>query len=286
MTVISLLARSLLVAGVLILVGALVPVRRLIERLPPGTVRNRWYVMVALIALFVVGYLSYAAFFWNNHARLVDLLVPAVFFFGACFVMLTAYLALQTAMDVMRISLLERENVTDPLTGAFNRRYLDRRLAEEVTRARRYDLSLSVLLIDVDHFKLVNDKHGHQMGDQVLSSLARIAAQELRESDILARYGGEEFLVVASHTPLSGATDLAERLRERIARHDFGLPQEPGQTQATNLTASVGVTSIGEGRDSAEKLVQAADENLYRAKREGRNRVVADAAAAPASPPG
>jgi diguanylate cyclase (GGDEF)-like protein len=275
---ISLVARGLVLVGVLILMAALVPVRRLIGRLSSGTVRDRWYLMAALIVVFLLGYLGYVSFFWNRHSTPLDLIVPAVFFFGACFVFLSASLALQTADDVRRISFLERETETDPLTGVFNRRYLDRRLKDEIARVRRYGLPLSVLLLDIDHFKEVNDGYGHQAGDQVLATFAEIIGGELRESDVLARFGGEEFLVMALQTPASGALGLAERLRERIESHDFCLHNEANREQGRRVTVSIGVASSGEGLDSAELLIQAADENLYRAKREGRNRVCAGTA--------
>ena len=101
--------------------------------------------MTALIVLFLAGYVGYAAILWDSHSRPLDLIVPGVFFLGACFVWLSANLSLQTATDVMRVSLLERESMTDPLTGVFNRRYLDRRLGEEVAKARRYGLPLCAL---------------------------------------------------------------------------------------------------------------------------------------------
>lgn len=273
-SVIFLLAQGFVITGALILVGALFPIRRLVGRLPSGPVRNRWYAMTALTVLFVAGYLGYAGVFWNSHSGPSDLIVPGVFFLGACFVWLAATLSLQTAMDVMRISLLERETATDPLTGVFNRRYLDRRLSEEVASARRYGLPLSILLLDIDHFKQINDRRGHQAGDHVLATLGKLVAGELRESDILARYGGEEFLVIAPHTPLPGATEVAERLRKRIESHEFSPPDGPG---GIGVTASIGVASLGEGVDDGERLVRAADENLYRAKQQGRNRVVAEA---------
>jgi len=277
--VISLIALGLVIAGVLILSGALVSVRRLIGRLPSGRVRSRWFVMVALIAVFILGYLAYADLFWGSHSTLVDLTVPSVFFLGACFVLLATTLALQTAMDVMRISVLERDAATDALTGAFNRRYLDRRLIEEAAGARRYGLPLAVMLLDIDHFKQVNDRHGHQAGDQVLAAVAQRVAEQLRESDVLARYGGEEFLVIAPHTPLPGAAELAERVRRSIESGEFSLPNEPAG-RGIRVTASIGVASTGDGRDDAEALVHAADENLLRAKREGRNRVIAGQAGA------
>lgn len=274
----SLLAQGLVAAGVLILIGALIPIRRLITRLPSGPSRSRWYIMTALIGLFIAGYLGYAGAFWNSHSNPLDLIVPGIFFLGAGFVWLTATLSLQTAMDVMRISRLERETVTDALTGVFNRRYLDRRLKEEVAGARRYGKPLSVMLLDIDYFKKINDTHGHQAGDRVLIVLGQIIAGKLRESDILSRYGGEEFLVITPHTPLEGAIEVAERLRKHIESHDFSLPEEAGAIRGIRVTVSIGVACLGDVLDNVGKLVNAADKNLYRAKQEGRNRVIGHSA--------
>ena len=168
----SFLANTRVLAGALVLVAAIPPTRRLIARLPKGRVRGRWYVMLAFVLLFLLGYLGYALAFWNRHERPIDLLVPVIFLLGACFVALNAVLSLQTVEALLRLSLLEKENIADPLTGVYNRRYLDRRLNEEVSRARRHGLPLTVLMLDIDHFKRINDDHGHQAGDQVLAQFA------------------------------------------------------------------------------------------------------------------
>lgn len=283
MTMISFLAKTLLLLGSLILAGALLPVRRLMAQLPQGSLRSRWRVLTALIALFLLGYLSYAVMFWNSQARLFELLVPGVFFFGACFVWLTATLSLQTAIDIRRTSLLERENVTDPLTGAFNRRYLDRRLCEEVTRARRYDLPLSIVFLDIDHFKQINDRYGHQVGDHVLVLLRQIVAEGLRSTDVLTRYGGEEFVVITPHTAVLGATEIAERLLKSIETRGFSLPDA---SATFCVTCSAGVATLGPLVDGVERLLQVADQNLYRAKQEGRNRVIANVPALAPETPG
>jgi diguanylate cyclase (GGDEF)-like protein len=214
--------------------------------------------------------------FWSRHTAALDLIVPVVFFLGACFVLLTGTLSLRTTIDVLRISVLERQASTDALTGVLNRRALDRRLSDEVARARRYSLPFSLLLFDVDHFKRINDNFGHPAGDRVLVGLAQIVTATLRETDIFARYGGEEFMIVAPHTTRSGVADLAERVRKRIESHDFGLRKEADASARVAVTASVGVATLGEQIDNVEKLVAVADKNLYRAKQEGRNRVVAE----------
>ena len=178
---ISYSANIFVVAGALLIIFALKPTRQLIVRLPKGGIRHSWHAMLVLEVVFFLGYLGYASAFWNTQSQLIDLIVPTVFFLGACFVWLTATLSLKTTVAIERISFLEKENMVDPLTEAFNRRVLDRCLKEEVTRARRYELPLSVLLLDIDHFKQINDKHGHRAGDQVLISFAKLIKRELRE---------------------------------------------------------------------------------------------------------
>jgi diguanylate cyclase (GGDEF)-like protein len=127
------------------------------------------------------------------------------------------------------------------------------------------------MMIDIDHFKPVNDQFGHQAGDRVLVSLGEIISETVRESDYVARYGGEEFLVVAPYTSLLDATELSERLRKQVELAGFKLPDVPDEIR---LTVSIGVASLGQDIDNIERLVHVADDNLYRAKAAGRNRVV------------
>jgi len=232
--------------------------------------------MASLIALFVLGYLGYVGIFWAKHEAAIDLIVPGVFFFGACFVWLSTLLSLQTAMDIMHVTRLEKESFTDPLTGVYNRRYMEQRLQEEIAKARRYKFDLSLLLFDLDHFKLINDKHGHQAGDKVLVDMSTLVVHELRDTDILARYGGEEFLAIVPNTSPADANSLAERLRKRIEGHTFFVGPVADESEEIKLTVSIGVSSYGGSTTSQESLIHTADKNLYRAKDQGRNRVVAD----------
>lgn len=274
----SFLANTLVLAGALVLVAAMPPTRRLIARLPKGRVRGRWYVMLAFVLLFLLGYLGYALAFWNRHERPIDLLVPVIFLLGACFVALNAVLSLQTVEALLRLSLLEKENIADPLTGVYNRRYLDRRLNEEVSRARRHGLPLTVLMLDIDHFKRINDDHGHQAGDQVLAQFADLTKRQLREPDLVARYGGEEFLVIAPQTTRHDALNLAERLRARIESNTFTVTDMAAQGERLEIrvTCSIGVAGLSDEIVRADMLVHCADKNMYHAKHAGRNRVNAD----------
>jgi two-component system, cell cycle response regulator len=162
-------------------------------------------------------------------------------------------------------------SITDALTGAFNRRYLMEQLPREVDRCRRYASPLSVVLCDIDHFKLINDDRGHAVGDEVLQQFASRIQRPIRTtSDWVARYGGEEFVLVLPETDLNGAIVVAEKLRELIEAPAFDT-----RAGAVPVTASFGVASTGAaGPDLAvrvESLLKAADQCLYRSKAEGRN---------------
>lgn len=168
---------------------------------------------------------------------------------------------------------LERLSVTDSLTGLSNRRRMLEILNTEVMRSRRHKHALSLVMIDVDHFKKYNDTYGHPAGDRVLMQVAEIIRETLRNGDQAARYGGEEFLVVLPETERTGAVDVANRLRTRLAEQRFG-------SDDVAITLSAGTASFPADGETSEEVVAAADAALYEAKREGRNRVVAAAPAA------
>jgi diguanylate cyclase (GGDEF)-like protein len=157
-------------------------------------------------------------------------------------------------------------SLTDGLTQIANHRHFQERLRDEYRRAQRYDDPLALVLLDLDHFKLVNDKHGHVVGDQVLKSVAQAIKKSVRETDFVARYGGEEFAVILPKTNLPGGLTVAERVHADVARlkHPEGIL----------LTASLGLSGFpSRSVATAEQLVRCADEALYRAKREGRDKI-------------
>jgi diguanylate cyclase (GGDEF)-like protein len=162
---------------------------------------------------------------------------------------------------------LKRLATTDPLTGALNRRHFMELMSREQRRAERYNAVFSMLMIDIDHFKRVNDTYGHQTGDQAIQAMADACQKALRPTDLLARYGGEEFIITLVHTDQVGAAKVAERLRESVS--EIELPTEQG---VLKFTISVGVSTFFK-RSLLEEIIGRADQALYQAKTSGRNRV-------------
>ena len=162
--------------------------------------------------------------------------------------------------------------LTDELTGLYNRRYLFAHLNEVLGRMAEGGNETALMLFDIDHFKQVNDRHGHPAGDRVLRELAERAVRQVRSVDLVGRLGGEEFVVVMPETSLSGAVVVAERLRVAVADEPFILQDNGGKLP---ITVSVGIAVTGKTTDTLESLLKRADEALYAAKNAGRNRVVA-----------
>jgi diguanylate cyclase (GGDEF)-like protein len=175
---------------------------------------------------------------------------------------------------------LLRSGFTDVLTGWHNRRYLQVRLHEELARARRDREHLVCLMLDIDHFKRINDTYGHAAGDSVLQEIANRIDSQNRASDVAARYGGEEFVVLLPDTEIASGVKLAERIRAAVAESPYDLPD--GKQQ--KITASIGIAGITPNEDAedlktiGESLIARADVALYRAKSDGRNRVAVDGA--------
>lgn len=159
----------------------------------------------------------------------------------------------------------------DPLTGVYNRLFLNNRLQEELARSCRHDWSLAMLMIDIDHFKRINDTHGHLVGDEMLCSCARILSDHIREEDCLSRFGGEEFVILAPNMVHESAIQLAERIRGALAGETFTsqLAAKP-----ITMTISIGVAIYPEQANSENGLILKADQALYQAKLQGRNRVI------------
>jgi diguanylate cyclase (GGDEF)-like protein len=181
-------------------------------------------------------------------------------------------LALERAEWQQRANQFQLMSITDPLTGLHNRRYLEARLAEELSRSKRYNYALSFMMIDIDDFKVYNDLNGHQAGDRALEITAQCFHAALRKVDVASRYGGEEFSILLPQTSLEEAGVIADRIRRKIMTTKF----PHGASQPTGMvTASIGLSSFSPALNSAEAIVRAADRALYHAKSHGKNRAYA-----------
>lgn len=212
---------------------------------------------------------------WEDVTPMVDDLYASVKYniiYAIVGFILVEIILIWTFKRELRLVVAEREATRDPLTGLYNRRYFDQTLHCELTTARRTGRGISLLVCDIDQFKAYNDNYGHQQGDMCLQQVAACLKQNLsRNIDWIARYGGEEFAVVLPDTDLNGAVHVAERLIKAVK--NLGIVHEYSSVNKV-VTLSIGAAS-SLNADNARKLFELADQNLYRAKQQGRNRVVA-----------
>ncbi|BDT68880.1 putative diguanylate cyclase DgcT [Comamonadaceae bacterium OS-1] len=222
--------------------------------------------VVSLLSLVLTyGYIRALGYDTMGEAFFISLLVPLPMTVLTGWAIFSLIVALEQARHVAHV-----QSITDSLTGLANRRHFVHTAQRELDLALRHRLPLALLILDIDHFKRVNDTHGHDAGDKVLVEVARRCAQGLRTTDLLARWGGEEFVVLLPNTPLEHARQLAERMREAVA---FSA-QLHAPKDAVRVTISMGAAGMAEGEPmTLDALVQAADNALYDAKRAGRNQV-------------
>ena len=176
------------------------------------------------------------------------------------------YILLRTRLYTL---ILEQETVTDPLTGAYNKRFFYEILENSFEDFKRYGKKFSIIFIDIDNFKKINDNYGHMTGDLVLKTLVMIIKKTLRKNDLVFRFGGEEFVVLLPETDTENAIAIAERVREEIAKEQIEIKQN----QTLSITVSCGVAAINKDMVNPKDLIEIADNALYKAKKEGKNRV-------------
>jgi diguanylate cyclase (GGDEF)-like protein len=262
----------LVIACTVPLAVAVATTLRCIADLPAGFVRTGWALMTGAGGM-LLGLCLLVAIGRPDLEELPSEVISGGLAGAALLAAAFNALAMLTARALRR-SVLGGDTVVDSLTGLYDRRFVDQRLNQELSRARRYNLPLSVLRIDVDGFESINRTHGRHIGDQVLSVLGKLLADGLRAEDVAGRYGGNEFVVLAPSTELDGAAVLARRLRKAIRTFQFVAAAHTADHRPLTCTVSVGVAAFGTDTAHPDALLDAAGAALAEAKNTGCDRVV------------
>lgn len=243
----------------------------------PRRIRRAWRILATLMAGTSLLYAYLALHYFQEHSQFehddIDILMPVVSLCGSITMLAMILLTRDSLGDPLKVADLKKAAFTDTLTGLPNRRSFDMAMAERIEIARRRDQPLAVMLFDIDHFKRINDAHGHDWGDEALRQIGKALRRGRRDTDIAFRIGGEEFTVIAPSTRIDQAVQAADRLRLLVA----GL-RVFKEGELVSLTISVGVAEL-RADDDAASLIQRADTALYAAKRAGRNRVCMESCA-------
>lgn len=262
---------------ILVLMGASIHlismfvVKRIVQDMP---IKKRAWKILGL-CIFFLGYLAFTVSLWTGHDFISgDTITSIIFFMGACFVLIVSKISRDSIRALQELETLQRDVITDPLMGIYNRRFLDRQIEHEFNISCRHGIPFSVALIDVDHFKNFNDTYGHHIGDLVLKRIGERLKETLRRSDYVGRFGGEEILVILPGTNKEGALKLSEKLREVIAASALIKADETCSKEDLFCTVSIGVATFDCNRHKNFKdLINDADLAMYEAKCAGRNRV-------------
>lgn len=266
----NIIFQLIIILGIFLLLASFVPLRRILEILPSGLTRKVWVGMGFLIGFSIVGYLI---FFGINYTEgpdhHEDWLMSLICLSASIFVLCVCMVSHSTAKEISRIAELELAVLLDPLTELYNRRHILSLLEKECSRSRFLHSPLSVMLLDIDSFKKINDTQGHQAGDFVLKEFSRLLASIQHDSCFIGRYGGEEFLILLPDTTRFKASQTAERLRYIIEATTIMLENK----YEIPVTASIGVATSSSFIETPHELISLADKALYAAKMRGRNNV-------------
>jgi diguanylate cyclase (GGDEF)-like protein len=253
--------KLLVIVGVGLLLYSLRTATLIIAELPVGKNSKRWRVLRGMIVFFIIGYVSHAVFAPGEELSLPATITSMVFFFGACFVVMVNFLSLQSVKDVKRITALEAECITDPLTGIYNRRGFFALAEQQLKMANRQKAGIYMLYADVDNMKSINDTYGHKEGDRALIETANILKENYRDSDIIGRLGGDEFVVVPIGTAGADLEKITARLQRALDIHN----EKVGR--GYRLSVSVGTAYYDpEHPRSVDELLGEADRLMYERK--------------------
>ena len=264
-----------ILAGSLCLILAIYLSYKLIAELPNDSFKKGWQILTYSIVFFIFSYWFVVFLISQQKQEIVILFTSFVIFAASIYIYYVCNLSSRTLVSLKRIDVLEREIVKDELMGIYNRRYFMSRLKEEFERYKRYQLPFSLLLIDIDHFKKVNDTYGHVVGDKCLIKLARLISKNLRPTDIFARYGGEEMAILLPNTWQTDAKNVADKIRVIVEEKNLDIDiSNEVETLFLNCTISIGVSTTSKDLTKGNDIVKLADEALYLAKAKGRNVVI------------
>ena len=255
-------------AGIAMMVASLRHAFAILPIARGGPLDRMWQGLLLLLVVLISGCTINVWFRLRAPITTPELIVSVMVLAGGAVCLIVVHLSAIATRDIVRLTKLECEVMRDPLTGAYNRRYLEATLPMEVTSARRSQHPLSALLIDLDHFKQVNDTYGHPIGDIVLKQVCDLILRNSRSIDTVIRYGGEEFIVVSPGCDLDAMIVLGNRMLRQIAGHAITLPDGA----LLHVTASMGAASLGPTEDEVTFIARA-DQALYAAKRGGRNQL-------------
>lgn len=264
-------AKGVLIIGMFLLMGSLLPIGLVIAQVGKSIeTRIRWGILACVILFAIGGYLVYTLH--GIHLNGVfDLMIPGILFLVASFVWMVAMTSLETVKDVKRMTHLESDKVIESSMGIYTRRYCDKRIREEITRAQRFNLPLSVLIVGIDNFKLVNEKYSYKVGDNVLMNLGACVLDASRSNDIVGRYEGDMICIIATNTSAHEAKELAENLCRLVESSTLFTAQETDASDVLRITVSIGVATIHWEQANSNNIVTEALEAMYQAKRRGRN---------------
>ena len=274
---------GLMIAGMFVLLASFLGTHKLIRQLPRGNVRRNWSVLRILIIVLTAAYASYAAASWKM--GLTDstygtgfFMVPLTYFICACIIYLVISFALDSAVYVKKYSTGELENITDPLLGIHNRSYLDHRLSQEVKRAVRYKLPLSILLLNIDYFNSIAEQYGQKTAGDILAHYGKLLLNTARATDIVARFSEEKVMIIATNTPVTSTPVYADRLRKAVTESIL-LPKEVVEEftkgkKILQVTIGIGVAGLGQDVSTVEALVKSAEDALGQAQAKGANMVI------------
>lgn len=253
-------------AGIAMMAASLKPALAILSLARGRPLHRMWQLLVLLVLLLIVGCTTNVWFRLQAPITTPEIIVATIVFVGGTYVLIAAHLSAIATRDIVRVAALESEVMRDPLTGAFNRRYLENMLRMATAKPSRQPLS--AMLIDIDHFKRINDTYGHLTGDRVLTQVCAVIKGNSRTTDIVVRYGGEEFIVVSPGSDLDAVTILGNRILRQIAAHAIALPDGA----VLHVTASIGAAALAPDEDP-NAFIARADQALYAAKHAGRNRL-------------